>query len=70
MGEFDGKSIRWYENGNLESETDYKNGEQHGYDILYYENEKKAHEMLYLKGFFISEKCWDPKGIEYKCTDF
>jgi antitoxin component YwqK of YwqJK toxin-antitoxin module len=54
----------------LESEGDYKNGKNNGYDIIYYENGKKAQEVLYLNGVFISEKCWDPEGKEYKCTDF
>ena len=31
---------------------------------------KKAQEILYLNGFFISEKCWDDEGVEYNCADF
>lgn len=37
----------WYENGNLWSECDYKEGIRHGENIVYYENGKKRFSGKY-----------------------
>ena len=62
---FDGKWTWWYENGQLELEGNYVNGERDGKWTLWYENGQKCIETYFLNGVMGSTwSQWHENGQE------
>ncbi len=49
-GKREGLWQAWYENGNLWSEAEYKNGTNHGISVTYFESGKKRYEGKFETG--------------------
>ena len=56
------KEIKWYENGQKDSEGTYKDGELIGKFTEWYENGKKKEEITWKDGKFIERTEWDEDG--------
>lgn len=58
-----GKTIQYYENGNLKEKGRFKNGRMHGKILIYHENGQIESEATYKNGIPIGEvKCYDSSG--------
>ena len=63
-GKPEGLHQRWYENGKLESEIQYKNGQYHGSRKQYYSNGKLASEGNFVNGKEDgTNKFWNEEGL-------
>ena len=68
-GELDGKYASWYDNGQLEIETNFKFGKHDGKYNSWYENGKKRSEFYYINDKLNgSWKVWheDKWGLKFK----
>lgn len=67
----EGKWYCWFENGNVQSEGFYKNGENDSIRTVYYENGQKYYEGKYNYGKEVSKwKFYDKKGKLAKEVDY
>lgn len=66
-GKPEGLHTRWYENGQLESEIQYKNGHYHGSRKQYYSNGKLASEGNFVNGKEDgTNKFWNEEGLLFR----
>lgn len=49
-GKMDGVRRNWWKNGNIKQQTEFKEGERHGWNLLYNENGKQILEKYYNNG--------------------
>ncbi len=64
ISKYDGRFTSWYENGNLDSEGNYANGQRIGKWEFYRENGKKSATRIYKRGRIVSSQFWDENGKE------
>ena len=64
-GESNGLHQTWHENGQLEYQANFKNGQFYGLYQEWYENGQMSHEFTYKDGQFDGlGKTWDENGVE------
>jgi antitoxin component YwqK of YwqJK toxin-antitoxin module len=68
---FTGRAELFYENGQKEWETNWKDGKYDGLSITWYENGQKESEQNFKDGklMFMSAKVWKPKGEKCPVTN-
>jgi len=65
-----GKTIKWFENGQVKVLMNYDNGMLHGEVLTYWENGLPKREDLFDKNIFVEGKVWDSAGNEIEHFDF
>jgi antitoxin component YwqK of YwqJK toxin-antitoxin module len=65
----DGLSTIWYENGQKEAETNWKDGKAEGLYTLWYMNGQKKSEGNWKEGKVMSAKVWKPNGEKCPVTN-
>ena len=63
-GVFDKLWTWWYADGSIKRETLFSDGKKNGYSYWWYRNGVKMMEVEYYNNKNVSQKRWDPKGIE------
>ena len=58
----EGLETHWYENGQKEAESNWKDGKADGLETICYENGQKREETIYKNGKEISSKEWNEDG--------
>ena len=64
---FTGRAFSCWPNGQKGSETEYRDGKEHGLTVFRYENGEKKSEGEWREGKLISKKCWDENGKPKPC---
>jgi antitoxin component YwqK of YwqJK toxin-antitoxin module len=59
---YEGKKIKWYENGQIEEELNYVSGIQEGTSTTWYKNGQKSKEQHYKDGSIVKTVKWDKTG--------
>ncbi len=68
-GILEGKMRCFYQNGNLNSETNYVNGQKEGYSIVYREDGTKDHVTEYSNGKIVERTWYEADGKTIMRTD-
>ena len=66
---FTGRAESFYENGQKELESNYKDGKQDGLSSFWYENGQKMWERNYKDGKLMSAEAWKPNGEKCPVTN-
>ena len=59
---YDGKFKKWFKNGLISYDADYKEGKLHGQLLTYWENGKLKRQDYYDNGQYVNGKCLDSLG--------
>jgi len=65
-----GKTLVWYESGELRFEFDYKEGKKNGLLLSYWKNGELKRKDIFKNGKFKKGECWDKNGNKIKYYNF